>query len=87
VRPWTERDGIAVIRAWTEGDDARLKVRVTSMLDVTRSDMRVSVVCSLDETCDLVRTWLANLVELSRSPTTDDPRREANTDDGTTDAR
>jgi hypothetical protein len=58
----TEQSGILILRAWVEGRTGdRLRVRVTQVLD--SRELPVTAAATIDDVCDLVRTWLEALVE------------------------
>ena len=55
--PVTEKVGLVVVRAWTEGASS-FRARVTVVPDVAASEEQVVVVGSPDEVVTLVRDWL-----------------------------
>jgi hypothetical protein len=57
--PADARTGILLVRVWLEGDrTSGLRARIVRMLDVERGETLESVAGSVDEVCDVVRTWL-----------------------------
>ena len=53
------RSGVLVVTAWIEGDDQRLRARVTrkdSVIDLQPESTAMAT--SVDEVCDIVREWL-----------------------------
>lgn len=57
-----DRVTVAVVRAWTEGQDERLKIRVTRVTVLGAAAHESSVVASIDDACALLRRWLEAFV-------------------------
>jgi len=54
-----ERTGVLVIRAWVEvNGEARLRARITRVLDTESGEEAVSVVATRDEITSTVADWL-----------------------------
>jgi hypothetical protein len=57
-----ERTGVLVLRAWTEGEPPRLRVRITRVADVSSGAEDSIAVASVEEACAVVRRWLEAFV-------------------------
>jgi len=62
VETENEHSGLAVIRAWTEGQRTALRIRITSTDDLTGTAEVVTVVASREEACRMVGAWLDALL-------------------------
>ena len=52
--------GVLIVRAWHEGIDRQLRIRVTYRRDVLPASRTVATAATTaDEVCGHVRTWLA----------------------------
>jgi len=57
-----DRVGVMVLRAWTESPPNGLRVRVASTLDISGDEETNTVVLTVSEAVELVRTWLETFV-------------------------
>ena len=57
-----------VIRAWTEGEPATIRLRITSTLDLEGDEELVAATSSIDEACAIVADWLKEFA--GRAPVT-----------------
>lgn len=61
-----ERAGVLIVRAWIE--DSSLRARITAITDVTKTSSESSrAAASVDQVCDMVRSWLEELIERGQS--------------------
>jgi len=60
----SERAAAAIVRAWIEpGETEGLRVRVTEIVDLDRGTSRAHpAATSIDEACEIIGRWLAELV-------------------------
>lgn len=56
-----ERTAVLVVRVWTHGDPPRLVGRITSTLDVSRSERMDIEVVGEDRVAAAVRAWLEDV--------------------------
>jgi hypothetical protein len=63
-----ERTGVLVLRAWVEGGDAGLRVRVIQSTEGAAAEPASSVSATVDDVCALVRAWLEDLVHGAPPP-------------------
>lgn len=59
----TERNGVAVVRAWTEHGRTSLRIRFTSTADLIGAAETVSLLASRDDACRALGAWLDALVD------------------------
>ena len=59
AEPATERTGVLVLRAWADAfiDDG-FRARITSRLDVERSDDETQAAATIEGVLEIVREWL-----------------------------
>jgi hypothetical protein len=60
--------GVLILRAWIEGDPSGgLRVRISKLLDAHAGEEPVqTAVATIDEACEVVRTWLEEFVSPAR---------------------
>jgi hypothetical protein len=65
-----EPAAILVMRAWTEGEDA-LRVRVLELCELRSESRTLGVAATVDDACEIVRSWLESLPSQRDAPVTD----------------
>jgi hypothetical protein len=59
AEPATERTGVLVLRAWADAfTDDGFRARITSRLDVERSDDETQATATIEGVLEIVREWL-----------------------------
>jgi hypothetical protein len=54
-----QRIAVVVIRAWVEtGSEEPLRIRITTVRDVSEPWRTVGVASGIDDACSIVRSWL-----------------------------
>jgi hypothetical protein len=55
-----DRTGVLIIRAWTEGENPSVIIRITATFDVLAGEPMKTTVTTISEACLIVEEWLAN---------------------------
>jgi hypothetical protein len=56
-----ERSALLLLRAWTDGTSAGLRIRAVRVPDLARPRQIVSMATGPEEVCELVKAWIDEL--------------------------
>lgn len=61
-QPRRDHSGVLILQAWVEpGHETGLRVRISRVID--HKEIPTVATIDVDDTCDIVRDWLIDLVE------------------------
>ena len=61
-----ERVGVLIIRSWNEGEPPTIRLRITSALDLESDEEESVATTSVDQACEIVRSWLEQFARGAR---------------------